>query len=86
MGSMRVDFRKVTTTALDGTEQEWDISKELGNTIYQKTADLGELELARRIYLDGEVDLTGEQVEVVRRYVREGFKAFVQEGVEKLLN
>ena len=83
---MKVDFRKVTTRALDGTEQEWDISKELGNTIYQKTADLGELELARRIYLDGEVDLTGEQVEAVRRYVREGFKAFVQEGVEKLLN
>ena len=83
---MKVDFRKVTTTALDGTEQEWDISKELGNTIYQKTADLGELELARRIYLDGEVELTVEHVEVVRRYVREGFKAFVQEGVEKLLN
>lgn len=81
---MKADFRKVTTTALDGEEQTWDISKELGNTIYQKTADLGELELARDIYRNGEVDLTPEQVEVVRRYVREGFKAFVQEGVERL--
>ena len=81
---MKADFRKVTTTALDGEEQTWDISKELGNTIYQKTADLGELELARDIYRNGEVDLTPEQVEVVRRYVREGFKAFVQEGVERI--
>ena len=81
---MKVDFRKVKTLGLDGTEQEWDISKALGNTIYQKTADLGELELARDIYRNGEVDLTPEQVEVVRRYVREGFKAFVQEGVEKV--
>lgn len=69
---MKVDFRKVTTRALDGT-------------IYQKTANLGELELARRIYLDGKVELTGEQADAVRRYVREGFKAFVQEGVERML-
>lgn len=82
---MKIDFRKVKTCTFDGTENEWDIAKELANTIYAKTSDIGEFELARSIYNNGEVDLTEEQVGIVKRYVSEGFKAFVQEGVNKML-
>ncbi|MEB3372554.1 hypothetical protein SFC43_00575 [Bacteroides sp. CR5/BHMF/2] len=42
----------------------------LGNTIYQKTADLGELELAQQIYKNGEVDLLPEQAERIKEYVK----------------
>ena len=59
---MKVDFRKIKTYTFDGKESEWDISKELANTIY-----------------------ANEQVGIVKRYVSEGFKAFVQEGVNKML-
>ena len=47
---MKIDFRKIEVTDIEGNKSTFDISKELGNTIYQKTADLGELELAKRIY------------------------------------
>lgn len=83
---MKVDFRKIKTYTFDGKESEWDISKELANTIYAKTSDIGEFELARDIYKNGEVELTNEQADAIKRYVSEGFKAFVQEGVNKMLN
>lgn len=51
----------------------------------QKTADLGELELARDIYRNGEVELTQEQVECIKDYVKTAFVAFVQEAVIAML-
>lgn len=82
----KIDFKNIAVTTLDGQKQPFDISKELGNAIYARTTDLGELELAREIYKNGEVELSGEQVETVKKYLREcGFFAFVQEAVNELL-
>lgn len=76
----KIDFRQIEIEMLDGNNSTVDISKELGNQIYQKTADLGELELAREIYRDGEVEIDHQQSGILSAYISSGFLAFVQEA------
>ncbi|MCS2620813.1 hypothetical protein NXW11_23260 [Bacteroides thetaiotaomicron] len=47
---MEIDFRKIEVTDIEGNKSTFDISKELGNTIYKNTPDLGELDFAQAIY------------------------------------
>lgn len=82
---MKIDFRAIEVTDIEGNKSTVDISKALGNVIYQKTADLGELELAQNIYKNGEVELFPEQVESVKKYTSICFVAYVQMAVNKIL-
>ena len=84
---MKIDFRKIQVKDIEGnnTVEPFDISKVLGNTIYQKTADLGELELAQNIYKNGEVELSPEQAERIKEYVKTNFVAIVQAAVNEAL-
>lgn len=82
---MKIDFRKIQVQDIEGNNSTLDVSKELGNAIYGKTADIGELELARDIYKNGEVDVDAANAAIIGKYVREGFLAFVQEAVCPLL-
>jgi hypothetical protein len=83
---MKIDFRKIKVVNIEGVKSFVDISKELGNQVYQKTSDLGELELARSIYKDGDIEVDAGQAAILNRYIREGFLAFVQEAVCPLLD
>ena len=82
---MKVDFRNIKVKDIEGNNSTLDVSKELGNAIYGKTADIGELELARDIYKNGEIDVEATTAAIIVKYVREGFLAFVQEAVCPLL-
>ena len=66
---MEIDFRKIQVKDIEGNNSTVDIAKMLGNAIYQKTADLGELELAQNIYKSGEVEVSPEQAESIKKYV-----------------
>ena len=83
---MEIDFRKIEVTDIEGKKSTFDISKELGNTIYKITPDLGELDFAQAIYKQGEVEINEEKAEAVRKYMDVGqFFAFVKKSVyEKL--
>ena len=84
---MKINFKKITVTDIDGNNSTVDVSKELGNAIYKQTQDIGELDFAREIYHKGEIDLSIEQIAIVRKYMDTGgFFAFVKEGVEKILS
>lgn len=83
---MKIDFRKIQVKDIEGNIVPFDISKVLGNTIYQKTTDLGELELAQQIYKNGEVELSPEQAERIKEYVRNYFAAVAQVAVNEALN
>lgn len=84
---MKINFKKITVTDLEGNKSTVDISKDLGNVIYKQTQDLGELDFAREIYHKGEIDLSIEQIAIVRKYMDAGgFFAFVKEGMEKILS
>lgn len=83
---MKIDFRKIQVKDIEGNIVPFDISKMLGNTIYQKTADLSELELAQSIYKNGEVELLPEQAERIKEYVKTNFVAVVQIAVNEALS
>lgn len=83
---MKIDFRKIQVKDIEGNNSTVDIAKVLGNTIYQKTADLGELELAQNIYKNGEVELSPEQAERIKEYVKTNFVAVVQIAVNEALS
>ena len=78
---MKIDFREIQVKDIEGNNSTVDIAKMLGNAIYQRTADLGELELAQNIYKNGEVELS----ERIKEYVRTNFVAVVQVAVNEAL-
>ena len=82
---MIIDFRKIQVKDIEGNNSTVDIAKMLGNAIYQRTADLGELELAQNIYKNGEVELSTDQAERIKEYVRTNFVAVVQVAVNEAL-
>ena len=82
---MKIDFRKIQVKDIEGNNSTVDIAKMLGNAIYQRTADLGELELAQNIYKNGEVELSTDQAERIKEYVRTNFVAVVQVAVNEAL-
>lgn len=63
---MKIDFREIQVKDIEGNNSTVDIAKMLGNAIYQRTADLGELELAQNIYKNGEVEVSPEQGKVLK--------------------
>jgi hypothetical protein len=83
---MKIDFRKIQVKDIEGNIVPFDMPKMLGNAIYLKTADLGELELAQTIYKNGEVELSTEQAERIKEYVRTNFVAVVQIAVNEALS
>lgn len=83
---MKIDFRKIKLKDVEGNAFEMDIAKELGNSIYNETVDIGELELAREIYLKGEIDVDSVKAEVIRRYIDGGYRAFVKEALIPVLD
>ena len=52
---MKIDFRNIQVKDIEGNNSTVDIAKMLGNAIYQRTADLCELELAQDSDKNGEV-------------------------------
>ena len=82
----KLNFKAVPTRDIEGNLEPRDISKELGNYIYRETSDLGELDLAQRIYKNGEIEATDEEIEIIRKYINSGYKAFVKKAFEEMVS
>lgn len=82
----KLNFKAVPTRDIEGNLEPRDISKELGNYIYHETSDLGELDLAQRIYKDGEVEANESEIEIIRKYIDSGYKAFVKKAFEEMVS
>ena len=82
----KLNFKAVPTRDIEGNLEPRDISKELGNFIYRETSDLGELDLAQRIYKDGEVEVNDDEIEIIKKYIDNAYKAFVKKAFEEMLN
>lgn len=82
----KLNFKAVPTRDIEGNLEPRDISKELGNFIYRETSDLGELDLAQRIYKEGEIEASEEEIEIVRKYINSGYKAFVKKAFEEMVS
>ena len=82
----KLNFKTIPTRDIEGNLEPRDISKELGNYIYRETSDLGELDLAQRIYKDGEVEVNDAEIEIIKKYIDSAYKAFVKKAFEEMLN
>lgn len=65
----KVDFKKITLKNVEGEEMSVDFSKQLGNQMYMQGQNIEECELGKRMYFDGEVELSEKNIEVVKRFV-----------------
>ena len=83
---MKIDFRKITVTAIDRTTKEFDLSQELANDIYNNTQDVGELEVSRDLYNQGEIEVDAAKAVILNKYIRKDFKAFIAEAVCPVLD
>ncbi|WP_052332508.1 hypothetical protein, partial [Bacteroides neonati] len=76
----------IKVTAIDRTTNEFDLSQELANDIYNNTQDVGELELARNLYNQGEIEVDAAKAVILNKYIRKDFKAFITEAVCPMLD
>ena len=87
---MKVNLSKVAVKGIDGKVENVDFSKEIGNAIFKTTKDIGELDLAREIYHNGNVDITKEQAIVVKAFVYQNFLAWAKQPLmaelDKVIN
>lgn len=81
----KLNFKAVPCRDIEGNLEPRDISKELGNFIYRETSDLGELDLAQKIYKEGEIEVYDHEVEIIQKYIDLGYKAFVQKAFKEML-
>lgn len=91
---MKVDFRKVTVKGIDGEVVKnesgevifFDVSKELGQEIYSNTSIIPLSDLAKKIYYDGEVEISEEYAQSVIEHVKNvPFKAVFKSGIIELI-
>lgn len=84
---MKIDFRKIEITDIEGNVKSIDVSKELGNAIYRNTPDLGELDFAQEIYRNGEVEIDESRKQIIKKYMDVGkFLAYIKRDICKLLD
>lgn len=66
-----VNFREIPTEDIEGNTYPLDLSKILGNHIFNSSKDVEENELGRNIYLKGEVEIKKSDVEILNKYIKD---------------
>ena len=67
---MKLKLQEINVTKIDGSKQKLALDyKGLANYIFNQTKDLGELELARELYKEGELEVDREIAIASKGYV-----------------
>ena len=82
----KIDLSKVKLQMVDGSEKEYDLSKEMAEVIFQNTQSIPEHNFSLELYKNPVVELSEENKKILEQYSQKHFKAFVQVAVSKLLN
>ena len=84
---MKLKLQEINVTTIDGSKQKLKLDyKGLANYIFNQTKDLGELELARELYKEGELEVDRETAIALKKYIGEAFGAIVQESLYPVLD
>lgn len=79
---MKVDFRHIEIENINEEKEVVDIAKVFGNAIFPQATNFEEYTLAKKIWKDGEVELTDADVEIVKKYTTQVFPSYVlQQGI-----
>lgn len=74
---MKVDFRAIAYQDIDDEVATIDIAKKFGNGIFTLAINIEEHNLSKRIWKDGEVELTDDEVKIVKKYAPQVFSSYV---------
>lgn len=74
---MRADFRKVEIESITGEKEVIDLSKTIGNALYQQGKTLEVVELARSIWRDGEVEITEADKKILEEQIPQIFPTYI---------
>ena len=64
----KVDFRKVEIENVEGGKEYTDVSKSFGNLLHSQGSTLEVTGLGKAIWRHGTVELTAEDIQVVKKY------------------
>ena len=81
----KVDFCKIGVKNINGGFDTVDVSKQLGNLMYMQGQNIEECELGKAIYHNGEVELTNQQEDTVRRFIKP-WAFVIRSAIEEILN
>jgi hypothetical protein len=83
-----MNLKKIQLTNLRNEKIDIDLSKDFGNFVYQHTGDLGMLDVAKKIYDTGEVELDKEQKASIKELMKAPicpFTALIKKEILKQL-
>lgn len=84
---MKVDFRKIKTLKVDGSERTVDMSKTLGTIIHDTSVPREDMDLGKEIYSLGEVEVNKQRASIIKKYIMNGnFFAYIREGIVPILD
>lgn len=83
--TMTINLKELTIPWIDGSEQRIEFGKHLAQAIFENTQSVAEHSLSLELYKTGEVENTEENKDIIRKYAKSHFKAFIQLAVEELL-
>ena len=73
----KVDFRAIEIENIAGEIEKVDLAKVLGNAMFGQAKTFEVVELARKIWKDGEVELTAEDVKILEEQIPNIFPTYI---------
>lgn len=74
---MKVNFKAIEIESITGEREVVDLSKVLGNALYQQGKTLEVVELARSIWKDGEIEITDEDKKILVEQIPQIFPTYI---------
>jgi hypothetical protein len=65
----KIDFKKVKVETIDKSTVEMDLSKMIGNIMYQRSPNYDLFEIGKTIWEKGEIELSKEQIDLVSKFI-----------------
>lgn len=73
----KVDFRAIEIENIAGEIEKVDLAKVLGNAMFGQAKTFEVVELARKIWKEGEVELTAEDVKILEEQIPNIFPTYI---------
>lgn len=74
---MKVNFKAIEIESITGEKEVVDLSKVLGNALYQQGKTLEVVELARSLWKDGEIEITDEDKKILEEQIPQIFPTYI---------
>ena len=84
---MKLDLTKIVRENIERKKETIEFEyKDLANTIFNCTGDIGESEFARELYNKGVVEVNSQTGKMLKDYIDKGYKGWVKEALFPVLD